>query len=1016
MSELVNGVDPVVLADPAGSKWRRWDPHVHMPGTLKNNQFGSMTVAEALNDLAACDPSIVAAGITDYCSTHGFRDAWQAWQQGAGSGLALLFPNVELRLEVPTSKKGLALNLHLLCGPDQVDDLDQFLGLLTFAYESTEYPCTTAGLIALGRAFRGESSLDKDTALRVGVDQFKVSFTQLRSKFESNRWARENCLVGVAGGRDDGTSGLQTGDNSFDGLRQSIERLAHIIFSSNQQQRDFWLGQGAASLTELTKTYGGPKACLHGSDAHDASHLGKPDEDRFCWLKGDATFESLRMACLAPDTRIVIGSQPPNEGFSHGRISSVAVSGKTPFISETIPINPGLVAIIGARGSGKTALADIIAVGAGSVEPFEDSKSFVMRANRLLNDSIVSVGWTQGETSSSSFAHPESDTEPIERGVRYLSQQFVERLCSADGVSSDLLAEIERVVFNAWPSDQRLGTTSFAELLKLRLAPAKQAERAQVEAIRDLGEEIADQHVLSNSKERKVAERSSQQKLLVQAETQINDLVKQSEKGDAKRLAEINDALEQRRSSYQLVDRQIRSLESLVTEVATARQTTFPRYQTRLQSENRSAGFEGVQWQSFGVEFVGAVDDLLTKSIESARKSASTIAGTSSGEPVPPLEELSKEELTKKSIAELTAEQLRLQKLVGLDTRRTRQLQAANQRQSTLRNKIAKLDEEIKLAENASAQIAALTDKRFEHYAAYFDALLREKKILEELYAPLSSVLASGGSAVSKLKFSVRRVVDIDGWATEGEEKLIDLRTSGPFQGSGRLAAVARQELLEAWQNGDGDTAASAIRNFASHHSGDIRKHSKVKREDDEEYRAWERRVAKWLYSADHVSLTYSLEYDGLNIERLSPGTRGIVLLLLYLAVDQEETDPLIIDQPEENLDPKSVYSELVGLFRDAADRRQIIMVTHNANLVVNTDVDQVIIAKCGSLAEGRLPEVTYETGGLEQAAIRQAVCEVLEGGADAFRQRARRLRIELHVPESDEGEASQSGDAVPAD
>jgi predicted ATPase len=138
------------------------------------------------------------------------------------------------------------------------------------------------------------------------------------------------------------------------------------------------------------------------------------------------------------------------------------------------------------------------------------------------------------------------------------------------------------------------------------------------------------------------------------------------------------------------------------------------------------------------------------------------------------------------------------------------------------------------------------------------------------------------------------------------------------------------------------------------------------------------------------------LEYDGLNIERLSPGSRGIVLLLLYLAVDQEETDPLIIDQPEENLDPESIYSELVGLFRNASKRRQIIIVTHNANLVVNTDVDQVIVAHCESVEEGKLPTLSYQIGGLEDEAIRESVCVVLEGGAEAFRQRARRLGIEL--------------------
>src|SRR3546814_11376523 len=73
-------------------------------------------------------------------------------------------------------------------------------------------------------------------------------------------------------------------------------------------------------------------------------------------------------------------------------------------------------------------------------------------------------------------------------------------------------------------------------------------------------------------------------------------------------------------------------------------------------------------------------------------------------------------------------------------------------------------------------------------------------------------------------------------------------------------------------------------------------------------------------------------------------GTRGIVLLLLYLALDDSDDRPLIIDQPEENLDPKSVFDELVALFIAAKAKRQVIMVTHNANLVINTDADQIIV------------------------------------------------------------------------
>jgi hypothetical protein len=60
--------------------------------------------------------------------------------------------------------------------------------------------------------------------------------------------------------------------------------------------------------------------------------------------------------------------------------------------------------------------------------------------------------------------------------------------------------------------------------------------------------------------------------------------------------------------------------------------------------------------------------------------------------------------------------------------------------------------------------------------------------------------------------------------------------------------------------------------------------------------------------------------------------------------------------------------------------RRQIIIVTHNANLVVNADADQVIVATCGPHRPGELPEIGYEGGGLENPNIRRQVCEILEG------------------------------------
>lgn len=200
----------------------------------------------------------------------------------------------------------------------------------------------------------------------------------------------------------------------------------------------------------------------------------------------------------------------------------------------------------------------------------------------------------------------------------------------------------------------------------------------------------------------------------------------------------------------------------------------------------------------------------------------------------------------------------------------------------------------------------------------------------------------------------------------------------------------ARAALLPAWTSGDAEQAATALLDFVKSNESALRAHIP----EGADFRAWARDISDWLYSTAHITVGYGLKYDGVDIEQLSPGTRGIVLLLLYLAIDAEDDRPLIIDQPEENLDPQSIFQELVHRFRDAKKRRQIIIVTHNANLVVNTDADQVIVAQCGSHRPGQLPLITYESGSLENPRIRQRVCDILEGGERAFKERAKRLRV----------------------
>lgn len=280
-------------------------------------------------------------------------------------------------------------------------------------------------------------------------------------------------------------------------------------------------------------------------------------------------------------------------------------------------------------------------------------------------------------------------------------------------------------------------------------------------------------------------------------------------------------------------------------------------------------------------------------------------------------------------------------------------------------------------------------------YAAVFDGIVEEEGELSRLYEPLKSRLQDEAGVLGKLSFSIRRSVDVAAWADQGEN-LLDLRKAGPFKGRGTLLAAAKAEMLSAWEKGSSDDVTKAMTAFRDVHEADLRAHAPVDCTNPQAYREWANRISAWLYSTNHIKITYGVQYEGVDIQQLSSGTRGIVLLLLYLAIDHDDDRPLIIDQPEENLDPKSIFEELVVRFCRAKRRRQIIIVTHNANLIINTDADQVIVATCGPHRAGELPEITYQCGGLENADIRRQVCEILEGGEAAFKERARRLRIKI--------------------
>jgi len=346
-------------------------------------------------------------------------------------------------------------------------------------------------------------------------------------------------------------------------------------------------------------------------------------------------------------------------------------------------------------------------------------------------------------------------------------------------------------------------------------------------------------------------------------------------------------------------------------------------------------------------------------------------------------------------LALLEAEILRLERLISVDKETAKKFATLSKKITEENAALERMKERLTDCEGAKQRVITQRQEREKAYTRVFNAIVQEEAVLHNLYKPLMTRLGAATATLGKLSFSVSREADVSRWADAGEQ-LLDLRVQGPFKGRGTLQQLAETALKAEWETGDSKAVSAAMEKFLTDNKDALLEHSPVPKSDQANYREWAKRLSKWLYGTDHITIRYSIDYDGTDIRKLSPGTRGIVLLLLYLALDEGDDRPLIIDQPEENLDPKSIFDELVGLFLSAKHKRQVILVTHNANLVVNTDADQVIVASVGPHRPGELPPIKYMSGGLESAEIRKAVCDILEGGERAFQERARRLRVTL--------------------
>ena len=161
--------------------------------------------------------------------------------------------------------------------------------------------------------------------------------------------------------------------------------------------------------------------------------------------------------------------------------------------------------------------------------------------------------------------------------------------------------------------------------------------------------------------------------------------------------------------------------------------------------------------------------------------------------------------------------------------------------------------------------------------------------------------------------------------------------------------------------------------------------------------------VAVEFLSRNWYSLNYSITYQSDTFANMSEGKQAFVILKLLLDFSDKKC-PILIDQPEDSLDNRAIYNELVAYIKRKKQERQIILVTHNSNVVVSADAENVIVANQngtdtpnwgglkfqyihGALENTKSKDET-KTEILPSQGIREHICDILEGGREAFEKR----------------------------
>lgn len=737
------------------------------------------------------------------------------------------------------------------------------------------------------------------------------------------------------------------------------------------------------------------------SDNHDPRNYILKEN---LWIKSDITFDGLVQCIYQPQERVFVGIKPPkidkidkNASTYIDSISVKRVENPKNRLEEwfniNLLLNPGLITIIGNKGSGKSALSDIIGLGCNSKNMMEASflneDRFRKKPKNLANDYNGEIKWKDQHIDRIESLGNNPDKEYTLENAQYLPQKFIEKICN--DLDNEFQEEINKVIFSYVDNVDRGNAKNLQQLIDYKSINIKSKIDELQMLLREINRVIIrDEELITKAYKKEV--KGNLLKRQKDLERLNENKPKEVKKPEKQQNQEYIDELKRITEEIANIDNEIFEAEKELKELNMYTQKisninyNFDNIKERVFELNTTMSKMAEEFNfskeefKIKIEFPTNILNLKSQEINAKIKQLQEKLYSETEEDNNKSLILRKEKLEKQKmdlISQTDSEEKKYQKyLQDLDEWNKNKLEIIGN--VDIENSIEGLKNELEYIEGKlSSDYEEHKQKRLELIEEIFNRKKEIVKIYTDIYNPIDKEIKRILLDVDdKINFSTDMTIK----DKEVPERILSYVTksyNGIFSGKADSINVMN-ELIKDKDFNKLDDVKNFVNSVFECVYEDIDNSSKKIKNKEEFYQL--------VSNLDYIDIEYSLKVGDRTLQELSPGERGIVLLIFYLALSKDDI-PIIIDQPEDNLDNQSVYDKLVPCICEAKKKRQVIIVTHNPNIAIACDAEQIIYCSIDKNDN----KITYISGGIENKYIRDKVIDVLEGTMPAFNLRKRK-------------------------